>query len=136
MQAPVDRFLFWCRERGLALPEVTSFLIGDYLENHLTDKDGRQLAPPSKKQHLAALRHFFDNQQMFHGVMLNPASSVRGPKYSIRKGKTHALDDRQVGLLLDSIDTGHIVGMRDKTLLMILTHTAARAGVAGKTASC
>ena len=128
----VDRFLGWCRLRGLALREVTSFVVGDYLEHHLNDKDGRPLAAPSKKQHLAGLRHFFDNQQMYHGVAINPASSVRGPKYSAREGKTPAFDDRQVRDLLDSIGDGDVVAIRDKTLLMILAYTAARAGaVAG-----
>src|SRR3954447_11888453 len=128
----VDRFLRWCRARGLELRQVTSFLVGDYLEHHLTDQDGHPLAPPSKKQHLAALRHFFDNQQMFHGVVINPASSVRGPKYSAREGKTPAFDDRQVRSLLDSIERSHVVGIRDKTLLMILAYTAARAGAVAR----
>jgi site-specific recombinase XerD len=128
----VDRFLRWCRARGLELRQVTSFLVGDYLEHHLTDKDGHPLAPPSKKQHLAALRHFFDNQQMYHGVVLNPASSVRGPKYSAHEGKTPAFDDRQARALLDSIDTSHVVGIRDKTLLMVLAFTAARAGAVAR----
>ncbi len=128
----VDRFLGWCRVRGLELRQVTSFLVGDYVEHHLVDKDGHPLSPPTKKQHLAALRHFFDNQQRYHGVGINPASSVRGPRYSAREGKTPAFDDRQVRTLLDSIDTSQIIGIRDKTLLMILAFTAARAGaVAG-----
>ncbi len=128
----VDRFLEWCRPRGLELRHVTSFLVGDYVEHHLVDKDGLPLSPPTKKQHLAALRHFFDNQQVHHGVLINPASNVRGPRYSAREGKTTAFDDRQVRALLDSIDTSHVVGIRDKTLLMVLAYTAARAGaVAG-----
>src|SRR3954447_25751393 len=119
----VDRFLGWCRLRGLELRQVTSFLVGDYVEHHLNDKDGRPLSPPTKKQHLAALRHFFDNQQMYHGVIINPASSVRGPKYSAREGKTPAFHDRQVRSLLVSIERSHVVGIRDKTLLMILAYT-------------
>src|SRR3954453_11595912 len=110
----VDRFLGWCRQRGQELRQVTSFLVGDYVEQHLNDKDGHPLSPPSKKQHLAALRHFFDNQQMFHGVVTNPASSVRGPKYSVREGKTPPFDDLQVRTPLDSIDTSHVVGLRDR----------------------
>src|SRR3954462_9122267 len=121
----VDRFLGWCRSRGLELRHVTSFLVGDYVEHHLVDRDGRPLAPPSIKQHLAALRHFFDNQQRYHGVAINPASSVRGPRYSAREGKTPAFHDRQVRDLIDSIGTSHIIGIRDKTLLMILAYTAA-----------
>jgi integrase/recombinase XerD len=128
----MDRFLGWCRERGLALRQVTSFLVGDYLEHHLVDKDGHPLSPPSKKQHLAALRYFFDNQQMFHGVVINPASSVCGPKYSSREGKTPAFDDRQVRRLLDSIDTEDVIGIRDRTLLMIPAYTAARAGAVAR----
>ena len=128
----VDRFLGWCQLRGLELRQLTSFLVGDYVEHHLNDKDGHPLAAPSKKQHLAALRHFFDNQQMFHGVVLNPASSVRGPKYSVREGKTPAFDDRQVRTLIDSVTSRDIIGIRDKTLLMILAYTAARAGAVAR----
>src|SRR3954470_4675872 len=44
-----DRFRGWCRVRGLELRQVTSFLVGDYVEHHLVDKDGRPLSPPSIK---------------------------------------------------------------------------------------
>src|SRR3954454_10581342 len=128
----VDRFLAWCRARGLELRHVTSFLVGDYVEHHLNDKDDRPLAPPSIKQHLAALRHFFDNQQRYHGVAINPASSVRGPRYSAREGKTPAFDDRQVRTLLDSIQNTDVITIRDRTLLMILAYTAARAGAVAR----
>jgi site-specific recombinase XerD len=128
----VDRFLGWCRLRGLGLRQVSSFLVGDYLEHHLNDRDGRPLSAPSKKQHLAALRHFFDNQQVYHGVVLNPASSVRGPKYSAREGKTPAFHDRQVRDLIDAVKECDVVGVRDRTLLMVLAYTAARAGAVAR----
>jgi integrase/recombinase XerD len=128
----VDRFLAWCRARGLALRQVTSFVVGDYAENHLLDKDGHPLSAPTRKQHLAGLRHFFDNQQMYHGVLINPASSVRGPRFSALEGKTPAFDDFQIRALLDSLDNRDVVAARDRTLIMILAYTAARAGaVAG-----
>src|SRR3954452_5866291 len=128
----VDRFLGWCRSRGLALRQVTSFVVGDYVEHHLVDRDGHPLSAPTKKQHLAGLRHFFDNQQMYHGVGINPAASVRGPRYSARGGKTPAFHDKQVRDLIDSVDTGDVVGARDKTLLMVLAYTAARAGAVAR----
>jgi integrase/recombinase XerD len=128
----VDRFLGWCRLRGLALRQVTSFVVGDYVEHHLLDKDGHPLSAPTRKQHLAALRHFFDNQQMYHGVGINPASSVRGPRYSAREGKTPAFQEKQVRDLIDSVDAADVVGIRDRTLLMILAYTAARAGAVAR----
>lgn len=76
----------------------------------------------------AALRHFFDNLQRYHGVAVNPASSVRGPRYSAREGKTPAFDDRRVRKLLDPIDQGDVVGVRDRALLMAPAYTAALAG--------
>jgi site-specific recombinase XerD len=132
----VDRFLGWCRSRQLGLRQVTSFVIGDYLEHHLNDADGRPLSAPSKKQHLAGLRHFFDNQQMYHGVGINPASSVRGPKHSAREGKTPAFHDKQVRDLIESVKADDVVGIRDRTLLMVLAYTAARAGAVARLRTC
>jgi integrase len=66
--------------------------------------------------------------KMYHGVGINPASSVRGPKYSAREGKTPAFHDKQVRDLIDSVDATDGVGTRDRTPLMILAYTAARAG--------
>ena len=60
------------------------------------------------------------------------STSVRGPKYSAREGKTPAFDERQVRTLIDSIDTGDVIGLRDKTLLMVLAFTAARAGAVAR----
>jgi len=124
----VDRFLHWCAGKNIPLRNITSYLIGDYLEHHLIDQDGHPLAAPSKKQHLAALRHFFANLQLYHGIGINPVASVRGPKYVAHEGKTPAFTTDQVKHLLKSIPTADIVGLRDVTLLMVLTYTAARAG--------
>jgi hypothetical protein len=52
----VDRFLHWCRGKDIAFRNITSFVIGDYLEHHLRDQDGHPLAAPSKKQHLETIR--------------------------------------------------------------------------------
>ncbi len=128
----VDRFLHWVKANDVGFKDITSFLIGDYLEHHLRDQDGHPLAAPSKKQHLAGLRHFFANQQLYHGIGINPAASVRGPKHVAHEGKTPAFAKEQVKHLLQSIDQPDIVALRDKTLLMVLTYTAARAGAIAK----
>src|SRR5689334_7714252 len=51
----VGQFADWCHARHLALHQVSPFLIAAYIE-----EVGRRLAPPSLKQHLAALRMLFD----------------------------------------------------------------------------
>ena len=50
-----------------------------------------RLAAPSVKQHLAALRRLFDWLVVGQVLPANPASVVRGPRHSVRKGKTPVL---------------------------------------------
>ena len=47
-------------------------------------------------------------------VPTNPASAVRGPKHSLKKGKTPALTAEEARDLLDSIATRSPVGLRDR----------------------
>jgi integrase len=61
-------------------------------------------------------------------VPMNPASSVRGPKYVTKKGKTPVLKADEARALLDSIDTGSIVGLRDRALIGLMCYTFARVG--------
>ena len=43
------------------------------------------------KQHLAAIRVLFDFLVTGQIIPMNPASSVRGPKHVVRRGKTPVL---------------------------------------------
>ena len=55
---------------------------------------------PTVKQHLSAIRQCFD-WLVTGGVLdTNPAASVKGPKYVIKKGKTPVLDTEQTRALL------------------------------------
>ena len=56
----------------------------------------------------------------------NPASSVRGPKYVIKGGKTPVLDTEQTRALLEAIDTDTIVGLRDRALIAVMVYSFAR----------
>jgi site-specific recombinase XerD len=89
-------------------------------------------AVPTKKQHLAALRHFFDLLVVRHAVILNPAASVRGERYQVVEGKTPEISVGQARQLLRNIDTGHVVGLRDRAIVGILVYTAARVGAVAK----
>lgn len=53
----VDWFLAWCEQRGLELPHITPEDVGQYSDG--LRKKGLSVA--SYKQHLAAVRHFFDS---------------------------------------------------------------------------
>jgi hypothetical protein len=45
---------------------------------------------------------------------------VRGPKHIIKRGKTPVLTAAEARQLLDSIDTGSLIGLRDPLLLVAL----------------
>ena len=84
---------------------------------------------PTVKQHLAALRALFDWMIIGQVMEMNPAASVRGPKYSVRKGKTLVLSGEQTRELLDSIEDS-LVGKRDRALIALMTYTFARVSAA------
>jgi integrase len=59
---------------------------------------------------------------------LNPFQSARGRKHDISDGKTPGLSIQQARDLLGSIDTSHVVGLRDRALLGTFAYTGARIG--------
>jgi integrase/recombinase XerD len=121
----VRQFLAWVAGKGLPLGQITPGLVGQYLDQHPG-------TIPTKKQHLAAIRGFFDALVLRHAVLLNPASSVRAARYQVIEGKTPEITIDQARTLLKLIDTGNVVGLRDRAVIAILIYTAARIGaVAG-----
>src|SRR5215210_7229060 len=111
----VDRCLAWCAGRGVALQEISPALLGEYLRKLSGSK-------PTKKLHLSALRRFFDQLVLRHVIVLNPAASVRAPKHSVVEGKTPALSVEQARRLLVSIETSHLVGLRDRAIIATLIY--------------
>jgi site-specific recombinase XerD len=117
----VGQFLAWCDERRQGLQDIEPMIVAAYVEQ-LT----RERAPQTVKQHLAAIRMLFDWLVIGQVVSSNPASSVRGPRYSIKKGKTPVLSAADARRLLDSIETGHVVGLRDRALIGLMVYSFAR----------
>jgi integrase/recombinase XerD len=117
----VTEFLDWCEKRLIALDQIRPVVVAAYIEQHPG-------AAPTVKQHLAAIRMLFDYLVVGQIVPMNPASSVRGPKHVVRRGKTPVLKADQARALLDSIETDTIVGLRDRALLGIMCYTFARVG--------
>ena len=63
-------------------------------------------------------------------ISFNPASSVRGPKFSVKRGKTPVLTADEARQLLDSIDTATLIGLRDKALIGVMVYSFARVSAA------
>ena len=59
-------------------------------------------------------------------IPFNPATSVRGPKYVIKKGKTPVLTGSEAKDLFASIETDTIIGLRDRALIGVMAYGFAR----------
>jgi site-specific recombinase XerD len=118
-------FFRWCESRGLELERIGPVHVAAYIE-----KLGKELSRPTVKQQLAAVRMLFDWLVVGQVVPFNPASSVRGPRYTAKKGKTPVLSAEEARELLDSIDTSSVVGLRDRALIGLMVYTFARVGAA------
>jgi site-specific recombinase XerD len=122
-KAVVD-FSVWCDQAGLTeLRRIEPVQVAAYVETLQ-----RRLAAPSVKLHLAALRVLFDWLVVGQQLAVNPASSVKGPKHSTKKGKTPVLTAEEARTLLDTIDTTTPIGLRDHALISLMVYTFARVG--------
>jgi integrase/recombinase XerD len=130
-QHAVKLFLNWIGKHGggqeCELAQITPWQVGKYFEEM---KDATGIA--TRNQHLSALRHFFDGMVTRHAIVLNPALSVRGERYAAIEGKTPEISIDQARQLLSSLDTSHVVGLRDRAILAILVYTSSRAGAVAK----
>lgn len=88
------------------------------------------MAKPSVKQQLAAIRQKFDYLVTGGILPINPAASVRGPKYVVRRGKTPVLSADQARQPLDPINPGDLNGLRDRALIGLILFSFARMGAA------
>jgi len=120
----LKRFLAWAEARGLELQQITPKDVGQYMDG-LRDE---HTSVATRKQHLAALRHYFDGLVTRHAIILNPALSVRGERYQVVEGKTPEITVEGARKLLASIGTSSVVQLRDRTIVAILIYTASRAG--------
>ena len=86
--------------------------------------------PQTVKQHLAALRMLFDWFVIRQVVPSNPTTPVKGPRYSVRVGKTPVLSAKEARQLLDAIETDTAIGRRDRALIAFMIYTFARVSAA------
>jgi integrase/recombinase XerD len=119
----VAPFFAWCEEQNLQLSQLQPSIVAAYIE-----RLQQALAAPSVKQHLAAIRMLFDYLVIGQVLPMNPASAVRGPKHTAKRGKTPVLTAGEARTLIDSIDVGTTGGLRDRALIGVMVYTFARVG--------
>jgi len=155
----VCQFLEWAESKKLALKDLNPFRIAAYVESlpkrasqpierERQSRKGKaysvtvsrtKLSKPSIKQHLAAVRMLFDWLVVGQVMPMNPAASVRGPKYVTKRGKTPVLSADDARRLLDSIpltrrvrdehgerEVPNLVGLRDRALIGTMVYSFAR----------
>src|ERR1700687_1483803 len=90
-----EEFLAWCASIGVpSIAAVQPVHVAAWIEAAT-----RELAAPSVKQRLAALRHLFDWLVNGEVVPINPAHSVRGPRHVVTSGQTSVLDPAEARAL-------------------------------------
>ncbi|MBL6612395.1 MAG: tyrosine-type recombinase/integrase [Alphaproteobacteria bacterium] len=118
------RFFAWCEDprTGIAsLADIEPIHVAAHVEALMKDYE-----KPTVKQHLAAIRMCFDYLVTKGAIATNPAHAVRGPKHSVKRGKTPVLSSGDARDVLDSIDTSTLIGLRDRALIAVMTYTFAR----------
>jgi site-specific recombinase XerC len=105
------------------MKSIEPMMVAAYIEERGKEKEAQTV-----KQELAGLRMLFDWLVTGQVIPTNPAHSVRGPRYSYKKGKTPVLSRDDAKKLLESIDTSHVVGLRDHALIALMIYSFARIG--------
>ncbi|MHB8446878.1 MAG: tyrosine-type recombinase/integrase [Rudaea sp.] len=117
----VRQFLAWADSLRLTLAGIEPVHVAAYIEQL-----GKLRSAPTVKQHLAALRHLFDYLVVGQIVPFNPAAAVRGPKYSVREGKTPILAAEDARRLFASFDPDGLADARDRAILGVMAYSFAR----------
>jgi site-specific recombinase XerC len=120
----IQQFLAWLSAPGIRTSKTSSRLRSRPISETLQ----RQAAPPTVKQHMAAIRMLFSWLTEKGILAMNPAREVKTERFSRTEGKTPAFVDGEVQKLLDAIETSTHTGLRDRALLGVLAYTFARIG--------
>src|ERR1700726_4368793 len=120
----IQQFLSWCERAGYQdLEDIEPITVAAYIETLQ-----RQAAPPTVKQHMAAIRMLFSWLTEKGVLAMNPAREVKTERFSRTEGKTPAFVEGEVQKLLNTVETSTHTGLRDRALLGVLAYTFARIG--------
>src|SRR6516164_1686056 len=120
----IQQFLDWVERAGYQqLEDIEPITVAAYIETLQ-----RQAAPPTVKQHMAAIRMLFSWLTEKGVLAMNPAREVKTERFSRTEGKTPAFVEGEVQKLLSAVETYTHNGLRDRALLATLAYTFARIG--------
>src|ERR1700687_4318017 len=120
----IQQFLAWVERAGhQQLEDIEPTTVPAYIETLQ-----RKAAPPTVKQHMAAIRMLFSWLPEKGVLAMNPAREVKTERFSRTEGKTPAFVEGEVQTLLGAIETTTHTGLRDGALLGTLAYTFARIG--------
>ena len=115
------RLFDWLAEHGiLDVRETRPVHIAAWLDSRM-----REASRPTVKQELVTVRRLFDWLTVRQVVPGSPAAAVRGPKHSVRRGKTPVLSTAECRRFLRSIPTNTVGDLRDSALLAVMTYSFA-----------
>lgn len=114
-QNALVRFFEWCEDRKIALLDVAPFTVSAYV-----DELQSQVAPTTARQHLAAIRRYFQYLANGGALPLDPAEFVRIQTSRSVGRKAPAATRSGVMRLLDSIEPRDPSGVRDRALIAVL----------------
>ena len=97
----IQQFLAWAERAGYQdLEDIEPITVAAYIETLQ-----RQAAPPTVKQHMAAIRMLFSWLTEKGVLAMNPAREVKTERFSRTEGKTPAFVEGEVQKLLGAIET-------------------------------
>src|SRR6516165_1373714 len=120
----IQQFLAWAERAGYQhLEDIEPITVAAYIESLQ-----RRAAPPTVKQHMAAIRMMFSWLTEKGVLAMNPAREVKTERFSRTEGKTPAFVDGEVQRLLNAVEIFTHTDLRDRALLATLAYTLARIG--------
>lgn len=78
------------------------------------------------KARLAAVRRVFQSLAADRVIVSDPATVVRGPTYSAKRGKTPVLAPEEARQIIDNIDVTTLMGLRDRAIIATMLYSFAR----------
>ena len=121
-------FIIWADERDLKYPnEITRPVLEAYQRHlfHHRKHNGDPLSVRSQHGRIIPLRAFFSWLVKNNHLLSNPASDLELPRLDHRLPRA-VLSQREVELVLSSMDTQPALGVRDRAILEVLYSTGVR----------